>query len=142
MPKLRDQDRAVAAHKAVQRQTSQWQGDRDKKKLTEFRQELQQLPSRILVSGLGQTLAFYASKAGPGDSDGIHATIGDELARFLTDGQQTRTVGLLNEIVAGDSGSYRRHTRAALAYAEWLKRYAAALIEKPKGASDRGGEGS
>ena len=138
MAKLKDQDRAVAAHKAVRDQINRRRGDIGK--LTEYRQELQQLPSRILVSGLGQTLAFYASKAGPGDSDKIHAAIGDEMARFLTEGKQATTVGLLNEIVEGDAGSYRRHTRAALAYAEWLKRYAAALIEKPKSLSDQGGE--
>jgi CRISPR type III-B/RAMP module-associated protein Cmr5 len=137
MPKLRDQDRAVAACNAVKRQISQWQVEKDKKKLTEYRQELQQLPSRILVSGLGQTLAFYASKSGPGDSSGIHSAIGHELARFLTGGKQVKTVGLLNDIIAGDASSYRRHTREALAYAEWLKRYAAALIPKP----EKGGEG-
>lgn len=70
----------------------------------------------------------------------MHGTIGGELAKFLTQGKETTTVGLLNEIMAGDAGQYRRRTREALAYAEWLKRYAAALIEKPKKESDRSRE--
>lgn len=130
MPRLMDQDRALAAHKAVMGQRQGWRGD--DRLLKEYRQELQQLPSRILSSGLGQTLAFYASKAGPEASASIHGTIGAELARFLTGEKEKSTVGLLNEIMSGDTSHYRRRTREALAYAEWLKRYAAALIEKPK----------
>jgi CRISPR-associated protein Cmr5 len=132
MPKLKDQDRAVAADRAVRAYLGGL-GKEDKR--TEYRQELQQLPSRILASGLGQTLAFYASKAGtksPETSGDIHAIIGGDVARFLTQGKKTTTVELLNEIMAGDTGHYRRRTREALAYAEWLKRYAAALIERKK----------
>jgi len=140
MPKLKDQERALAAHRAVEDRIRRWRGD---KKLQEYRQELQQLPSRILVSGLGQTLAFYASKAGPTDSNTPQAAIGDELARFLTGGRLTTTVKLLNEVIAAETAAeamaYRRQTREALAYAEWLKRYAAALIEKPRSAEDGAG---
>jgi len=132
MPRLKDQDRAGAADRAVRAYLG---GPGKKDKPTEYRQELQQLPSRILASGLGQTLAFYASKTGsksPETSGDIHAIIGGEVARFLTQGKVTTTVGLLNEIMAGDTGHYCRRTREALAFAEWLTRYAAALIEKPK----------
>ncbi len=137
MPKLKDQERAVAAHRAVEDRVRCWTGDN--KKLQEYRQELQQLPSRILVSGLGQTLAFYASKTGPTDSNSAEAAIGGELARFLTGGRLTTTVKLLNEVTAAEAVAYRRQTREALAYAEWLKRYAAALIEKPRSARDGAG---
>lgn len=125
MPRLAEMDRARSAHAAVQR----WAQDARR---GDYRQELQQLPSRIAASGLGQTLAFYAAKAGP-ESKGVEADIGAELARVLMrrPGPVPRLVDLLDDIMSGDLAHYRRRTREALAYAEWLKRYAAALIEKP-----------
>jgi CRISPR-associated protein Cmr5 len=122
MARLSEQERARSAHEAVKT----WAGLAKK---TEYRQELQQLPSRILASGLGQTLAFYAAKAGPNNA-GVEADVGGELARFLIG--KLRTVDLLNHVVNQDLSEYRRLTREVLAYAEWLKRYAAALIPKPE----------
>lgn len=122
MARLREQARARAARDAVN-EYIQAQGE--KGKLKEYRQELQQLPARILASGLGQTLAFYAAK--PKDQEKVE--IGRQLARFLEKGQET--LDLLEHIVKmKDAGEYRRLTREALAYAEWLKRYSAALIPK------------
>jgi CRISPR type III-B/RAMP module-associated protein Cmr5 len=124
MPRLRDQDRAQAAREAVEAARRQL----GEKSQHEYGQELKQLPSRILASGLGQTLAFYASKG----NEGVHGKIGSQLAAFLTAGQARTTVELLDRVMA-DAGGYRQRTREALAYAEWLKRYAAALIkEMPK----------
>ncbi len=130
MPRLAEQDRARSAHAAVK----EWAGLPDQKKRTEYRQELQQLPSRIQASGLGQTLAFYASKAGPEDR-GVEAAVGAALARFLLGRKEARVVDLLQDLVDRDLPHYRRRTREALAYAEWLKRYGAALIEKPPAAT-------
>ena len=115
MPRLREQDRAQEALKAVR-------GRLNQPKAKEYRQEAQQLPSRIQACGLGQTLAFYASKR---DEDPYH-TLGETLARRL--GEAATTVDYLERIMAGDAATYRRETREALAFAEWLKRYAKALI--------------
>jgi CRISPR type III-B/RAMP module-associated protein Cmr5 len=114
MPKIREQDRALSAQKTVTARK-----DRGGK---EYRQELQQLPSRILASGLGQTLAFYASKGH------IHKDIGDDLAKYLTGDKTRDTVEFLNQIMMGTSAEYGQMTRQALAYAEWLKRYSKAMI--------------
>ena len=114
MPKIREQDRAVHARKAVLFRIES--GGK------EYRQELQQLPSRILASGLGQTLAFYASKGG------IHEYIGDDLAGFLTRGRTSKSLEFLDQIMEGTTAEYRQMTHQALAYAEWLKRYSKALI--------------
>jgi CRISPR-associated protein Cmr5 len=122
MPRLAEQDRARSAHAVVK----EWARPEQKKR-TEYRQELQQLPSRIQASGLGQTLAFYASQ-----NRGVEADVGAALARFLLRQEGSRVLDLLQDLVEGDLAHYRRRTREALAYAEWLKRYAAALIEKPK----------
>lgn len=118
MPKIRDQVRASAAFKAVELQIKTSPETKE-----EYRQELQQLPSRILVSGLGQTLAFYASKGG------VHKSIGNQLAHFLSDGKYTDTILFLNQIMGMKASDYRQATRQALAYGEWLKRYSKALIE-------------
>jgi CRISPR-associated protein Cmr5 len=117
MPKIREQDRAVSAQRAVIARK-----ERGGDKLTEYRQELQQFPARILASGLGQTLAFYAAKGG------IHKDIGDDLARFLTKDKAGDTVAFLDQVMKDSTASYRQMTRQALAYAEWLKRYSKALI--------------
>lgn len=125
MARLAEQERAQKARTAVER----W-SQHDKK--TEYRQELQQLPSRILAAGLGQTLAFYAAKGGP-DGEGVEADIGSELANMLIG--KPRCVDLLDHLVTRcDLAEYRRLTREALAYAEWLKRYAAALLPGPEAA--------
>lgn len=128
MARLAEQERARKAHEAVVK----WRGYA---KPTEYRQELQQLPSRILAAGLGQTLAFYAAKGGP-DGDGVEADIGGELAKMLIG--KPRCVDLLDHLMRCDAAEYRRLTREALAYAEWLKRYAAALIPKPEAAGSGG----
>jgi CRISPR-associated protein Cmr5 len=122
MARLREQDRAKAARNAVNEYIRARGGEGNCK---EYRQELQQLPSRILASGLGQTLAFYAAKGAE-----AHEAIGGQLARFLLERGQN-TLDLLNHVVElKEAGEYRRITREALAYSEWLKRYSAALISK------------
>jgi CRISPR-associated protein Cmr5 len=136
MARLSEQERARNALRVVRSwKDSDKLSDKDKAK---YRQELQSLPSRILASGLGQTLAFYASKAG---ADGkVETDIGNELARFLA-GEPKQLLDLLDDIVQRyDLAEYRRKTREALAYAEWLKRYAAALL--PKREESRRTEGS
>lgn len=123
MPRLREQERALAAYSAVTDQRQTWGG---RGQLGEYRQELQQLPARILASGLGQTLAFYASRGSE-----VHRAVGKQVASFLEGREGVTAVEFLTTIMRADVASYRRHTREALAYAEWLKRYSAALIDKP-----------
>jgi CRISPR-associated protein Cmr5 len=117
MPELREQERA---RKALAR-VKAFQGKPEEK---DARQELQQLPSRIQASGLGQTLAFYASKGN------VHKQIGDALGEFLGG---KKTVEYLEHLMSGDASAYRRATREALAFAEWLKRYGKALLKEGEG---------
>lgn len=118
MAKLREQEWASRAMRFVR-------GMEKSDNRKELRQELLQLPVRIQTCGLGQTLAFYASKG----SKDIRASIGNELASALTGGKKEETIGLLELLFALDAASYRAFTREALARAEWMKRYARALIE-------------
>jgi CRISPR-associated protein Cmr5 len=128
MPKLREQDRAIHAYKSV----NSWiekKGSNERAN-KEYRQELQQLPSLILTSGLGQTLAFYCSKKD------FHSEIADQLTRHLTNDKCKSAKDFLKQIMEGSAKEYRLMTREALAYAEWLKRYSKALIQD----SDKGGK--
>jgi CRISPR-associated protein Cmr5 len=118
MPELREQKRAQAALAKVKA----FRGRREEQ---DVQRELLQLPSRIQASGLGQTLAFFASKGG------AHAQVGDVLGEFLGPGK--KTIDYLEQIMNGDAAAYRRATREALAYAEWLKRYGKALLTEGEG---------
>ena len=114
MARLLEQARARRALDAVQALHADAGG-----KAEEITQELKGLPARIQSCGLGQTLAFYASKGGH------HAKIGAQLALGVSPTAKD-TLTFLNEIMQGDAASYRRATREALALAEWMKRYGAA----------------
>ena len=81
------------------------------------------MPSRILASGLGQTLAFAASKKG------VDLEVTNVLAKFLTRPANMDSLGLLKQVMEGSVGAYRQMTREAVYYAEGLKRYAVALID-------------
>lgn len=126
MARLREQERARRARAAVDRLL----GSNQTEKKKEIVQELKGLPARIQASGLGQTLAFYASKKGH------HEAIGNELVKAMPDhpAYKANTILELLDRITGtgkdtgmDAGTYRRATREAVALSEWMKRYATAL---------------
>ena len=115
MVRLREQDRAKAAQAAVKELLG------SQKDAAAVVQELRGLPARIQSCGLGQTLAFYASKKG------YYAQIGSQIARVVSS-KSKDTLSLLNEITGEmDGAAYRRATREALALSEWMKRYGVAM---------------
>ncbi len=118
MPELREQKRAQAALAKIK-------AFRGHAREEDVRRELVQLPSRIQACGLGQTLAFFASNRGRPPE-----LVGDVLGEFLGG---KKTIDYLEEIMKGDAAAYRRATREALAYAEWLKRYGKALLRESEG---------
>jgi CRISPR type III-B/RAMP module-associated protein Cmr5 len=78
----------------------------------------------ILVSGLGQALAFWMGKG-----TNAHTTVADALAAWLLRDQSGRNPSakdLLDHIRSCDSAAYRRLTQEGLAYLTWLKRLAEA----------------
>ena len=87
MPRLQEQERAKAALAAVREFKSKAEAE-------EYRQLFQQLPSRILASGLGQAMAFSASKGGK--EEDVAACV----ATFLLK-KRAKTIDLLAEIMAG-----------------------------------------
>lgn len=83
-------------------------------------------PVLILTNGLGQTLAFLKAKAKDHHIDLFRHLSGWVCQRVPESGND-----LLHQIIQGDSALLRRATREALAYLQWLKRFAEA--ELPSG---------
>lgn len=123
MAKLSHLQRARAAHAHVNEMLGH-------QKAGEYRQQLQDLPARVLSCGLGQTMAFLSAKADSKGTEPYH-TVGRQLAAHLLARPSATGIDLLEHLEKMDSAEYRLMTRRALGYAEWLKRYAAALIERP-----------
>jgi len=100
----------------------------------EYKARAQKLPAMIKTNGLGQTLAFLISKGG------VDKIVYDHLSGWLIDEENSplQWVDSKNERLNGElmervqkttSLVYRQATQEALAFAGWLKRFAAAELE-------------
>lgn len=126
MARLAEQDRAKFAYERVQAHT-------DKPKAGDYRQLVVSLPAMIQQCGLGQTMAFLASKG-----KDHHAMALADLEEWLKRFDYARGKdGVLKALMDGDSASYRRVTTEVLAYLQWLKRFAEAAIERPDRQTER-----
>ena len=141
MGRLAEQDRANFAYERV-RQHSQHAD------AGEYRQLVRGLPAMTQQCGLGQTMAFLASKAEwiDGNVNLHHRKPKNEFAMALVDLEKWLRQfpfaqgkdGVLKALMDGDSRSYHMATTEALAYLQWLKRFAEAAIEKPERETVRG----
>jgi len=107
------QQRAAAAWKATPEAVSK-----------EYLTVVRGASATILVSGLGQALAFWMGKG-----TSAHTTVADALAAWLLRHQaqnSPKANDLLGYIRSCDSAAYRRLTQEGLAYLTWLKRLAEA----------------
>ena len=97
------------------------------------------VPMLVLTNGLGQTLAFLLSKAKrhePENKRSVEAKAHDLLFTHLSNwvleqvapGTGTGNQDLLQWVLANDSVAYRRATKEALAFLNWLKRFAEAEL--------------
>lgn len=128
-----EQVRAHAAWKLV----SEAQNKKDFDKYTSL---VKGFPATIVNNGLGQAVAFLYSKAKDG---GHEALLLSHLERWLTKSDLNRGVGfypcpyeeeyspkvLLNSIQKHDSSRYRRATIEALAFLNYLRRFAVGLAK-------------
>jgi CRISPR-associated protein Cmr5 len=81
----------------------------------------------ILMSGLGQAAAFYKSKGGH------HQRLYDLLSGWLCAPRQPFGDGngdLLRRLVAADQSTYRAAQAEALAFLQWVKKFAKAYGEE------------
>lgn len=120
-----DQQRAAQAATDVRAITQL--GDKDKRS---YRSLIEGLPAMIVANGLGQTCAYLLSRA-ENNPHKPESKLYEHLQVWLT----TRVGGLhgrlLDALMQADVGTYRRAQIEALAYVQWLKRFAQA--ELPKG---------
>lgn len=92
------------------------------------------LPAEILQMGLGQALATQLAAAG-GEKKNPHRILYDQMERWLcSEHVETpfpKGENLMNAIVKHDEATYLRTQAEALAYLEWLKKFAVAFLERP-----------
>lgn len=102
-----------------------------------FKVYVQGMPAMIHMNGLGQTAAFYKSKSnGSDDSDQAYGEVYEIISNWLTgagvvyrnSGSQTDG-DLLERITQESMQKYRLAEAEALAYLEWLKKFAEAFIK-------------
>jgi len=125
MAQTLDQKRAAAAWKAVEEVCDEESG----KKYTAW---VRKTPSLILTNGLGQTLAFLRAK-GKGDNASEYQRVYNHLSEWVLPhldpnipNNPTERRKLLEWLLRQDSHVYRQATAEALAYINWLKRFAEA----------------
>ncbi|MBX3057902.1 MAG: type III-B CRISPR module-associated protein Cmr5 [Anaerolineae bacterium] len=85
-------------------------------------------PALVQSNGLGQALAFWRAKAGR-DKKGEHWLLYSHVSTWVmqelkADPQEA----LLEWVVQQDTQTYRRATTETMAYLNWLKRFAEALL--------------
>lgn len=113
-----------------------------------YRSYVEGLPATILQAGLGQAMASLLARA-KGDSEhgryAVYASLeswlcGDDPdAPFLNNPPtKTSNLKLINALAKCDPSTYLRAHAEALAYLEWLKKFAAAELKRPDPGSNIG----
>lgn len=82
------------------------------------------MPAMILMNGLGQTAAFYKSKGGA--QAALYKLLSDWLKQT---GKPYAGKDLLQGITQGDAQTYRAAQVEALAYLQWVKKFAKAYAK-------------
>lgn len=102
--------------------------DEKKKK---YRGLVRSFPSLIMISGLGQALAFLQAKGDP-----EHNALTQHLSKWVLKqmGAQSKS-DLLQWVLDTDrsTNEYRRATTETLAYLIWLKRFSEAVLPQEEG---------
>lgn len=82
------------------------------------------IPTLIQINGLAQTLAFLKAKGKE-----HHIQMFEHLSTWVCSRLNSGTGNLLDRILKMDSQSYRLATSEALAFLQWLKRFAEAELD-------------
>jgi CRISPR-associated protein Cmr5 len=103
---------------------------RSSKEQKEYNSWVKKAPVLILTNGLGQTVAFLKSK-----SDREKQLLYEHLSAWLMgqiswSAQAQQKSDLIDRLIHESSTSYRRATLETLAFLNWLKRFADALLEE------------
>jgi len=126
LQKTLEQQRARRAWDCVQEVTNQPQ---DFKK--RYSSLARKVPMLVLTNGLGQTLAFLKAR-GKNDPADEHTVLFRHLSNWVLEqvapGTGTGHQHLIQWVLENDSVAYRRATIEALAFLNWLKRFAEAEL--------------
>jgi len=104
------------------------------------------LPAEIRMNGLGQAIAMLRARGVKNDGAmALYRHVSDWMCRPNSPspyhGKENPEEALLDAIVNGPEHDYRQAYVEIDAYLAWLKRFADALLEKPRdGAKPKGGE--
>lgn len=113
MPQTLDQQRAAAA----------WQTTEAAPVDKDYASLCSGAPVTILTNGLGPALAFFLAKAHSKQKN-EYGRLADALAAWLLRDAAKKGPDLMLAITKADADTYRRYTNEALAYLNWLKRFA------------------
>lgn len=131
MPKremTRDQERAHAAYQAVSRANTRKDKDH-------YGRQCLRLPALIHQCGLCQTIAFFQAKGGEtGEKKEHFRNVLEDLAAVSRLGEDATE--LAQKAREEDMKTYQWMTREALASAQWLKRYAEAVLKVESGGGE------
>ncbi|MEN9483370.1 MAG: hypothetical protein RJB37_1250 [Pseudomonadota bacterium] len=119
------QERARHALNVVEGWKKDPQSDDDRKKKLKARTS--ELPFMIHANGLGQAAAFFKSKKNKDGYDVVLLALQDWLA------QPSRPfagkIDLMRAIVEADLATYRLAQAEAMAYMDWVKKFASAYLD-------------
>ncbi|WP_449241544.1 type III-B CRISPR module-associated protein Cmr5 [Desulfoscipio gibsoniae] len=122
-----EQLRAADAFNKINRLLQQRNADWNEK----YASYVQSLPATILMNGLGQAAATLLAAA-KGNSEDAHRVLyghlGDWLCRNNKSAPYQGAGGLMNAIVNNERDAYIRAQAEALAWLQWLKKFAAAYL--------------
>ncbi|HFD16936.1 MAG TPA: type III-B CRISPR module-associated protein Cmr5 [Rhodospirillales bacterium] len=147
--RLLEQKRAEAALQKIEKLTGKAKDFRDA-----YTSYAKSLPATILLSGLGQAVAMAMSKAAAGEGSGGNREAWKKLVMHLEawllneageaspyyDGgfrsNGTPGLELMKKITGLDQRAYVTAQAEALAYLQWLKKFANALLAEPEKAAE------
>ena len=101
-----------------------------------YKSYVKKLPMMILANGLGSTLAFVASKKKDRDKpENAYNLIYEQITDYFKSNSNIgiklpENKDLCEWIISCDSQTYRYITNEVLAFLNWLRRFAEALIEE------------
>jgi CRISPR-associated protein Cmr5 len=129
-----EQERAAAAWNCVET-VKNGKNDKGKSFAKEYGQLAKSAPADIQTNGLGQTLAFWRAKGfekgKPRDGDNEHAHLLADVSTWVKEQIKWQSNLELLEWITKEASTndYRRTTAEAMAFLQWLKRFAEAELE-------------
>jgi len=129
------QKRAADALRKIKEMKAGKERDPEKGDYGKYTSYVSALPAMILMSGLGQAMAMVRSRKLAG-----YSQLYDHLQGWLCGGRPYAGDDLINAIVQGSEADYIRAQAEALAYLEWLKKFAVALLDEPAGQQEEGAD--